>query len=823
MIEVDSATVDATNQTAQFFQSEDHTMLKKLRALSLLVLVSMMCALPASAFFFQSDLAARLEAMEKTIEEKRKAAGVPGISIVVVKDDRVIYIKGLGLRDVERNLPATADTLFAIGSCSKAFTAMIAEMSVDDGKLSLDDAPKKYLPYFKLQDPDADARITVRDLLHHSSGLSGTDIAWYTGVLSREEVIRVAGAAKPTAKFREKFQYQNVMYSAAGEVVARAQKSSWERLIADRVFKPLGMKASDTSVRVMQKAADFATGYDIADKTPRKLALRDLTNIAPAGAINSNARDMAQWLRLMLGQGVFEGRRLVSERGFNEMTSKHIDAGGGAGYGLGWGVLNYRGHKILAHSGGIDGFNSLVVLVPDQKLGFCLLTNVSSSTLPLAVREAVFANLIDKPEQPLLAAPRDATVDARLEAGKYRLAEAGFDVEVIFKDGKLTMRVPGQPDYPLINAGGRRYKLDAPAPDGFYITFRPVKGRESDTEAYLEQPHGNYTLPKVKAEAATADGQMKELIGSYDLMGQTIEIAARDGKVSLIAPGQPPYPLVEKEKDTFALSSLPDTYRLMVKRDASGKVSAILIKQPEGEFEGKRKASADAAKVSITTEELMAKVILASGGEANLRKRQSVVTTGTVELENQGLTGEWINYAKAPNRFSSVTKLMALGKKIGVMREYFDGETGGTETDFSPASPYKGKLLDDARIAAVFHQELEWKTLFKSVVVKEVSKVGDEEVYVVVKTPEKGNPVTDYISTKTFLPVKRDRMVSSPAGDGAVVVSETFSDYRPVDGVMVPFHVVAQNPGLGSVITRIKEIKFNVAVPDSEFKSQKQK
>ncbi len=805
--------------------------LKKRHSLSLLALISMILsalAPSASAFFFETDLAAKLEAMEKTIEEKRKAAGVPGISLVIVKDDRVIYMKGLGLKDVERNLPATADTLFAIGSCSKAFTGMIAEMSVDDGKLSLDDSPKKYLPYFKLQDAEADAKITVRDLLHHSSGLDGTDIAWYTGALNREEAIRVAGLAKPTAKLREKFQYQNVMYSAAGEVVARAQKSTWEQIIADRVFKPLGMKASDTSVKVMQKSADFATGYDIADKTPRKLALRDLTNIAPAGAINSNARDMAQWIRLMLGEGVFEGKRLVSERGFNEMTSKHIDAGGGAGYALGWGVVNYRGHKILTHSGGIDGFNSLVGLVPDLKFGFCLLTNVSSSTLPVAVREAVFANLIDKPrpETPAGGASTAAAGDLKNEAGKYKFAEAGFDVEILFKDGKLTARVPGQPDYPLVNVGGRRYKLDAPAPDGFYVTFRPVKGRESDTEAYLEQPQGNYVLAKMKAEEAaaatpaSADGQMKELIGSYDLMGQAIEIAVKDGKVSLVVPGQPPYALIEKEKDTFALSPLPDTYRMMVKRDASGKVSSVLLKQPEGEFEGKRKAAVDAAKVSITADELMAKVILAAGGEANLRKHQSVVTTGTVELENQGLTAEWINYAKAPNMFSSTTKLMALGKKVGVMREYFDGSAGGSETDFSPPSPYRGKLVDDARISASFHQELEWKILFKSVVIKGVSKVGDEEVYVVVKTPEKGNPVTDYISTKTFLLVKRDRMVSLFGDEGAAIVGQTFSDYRSVEGVMIPFKIVAQNPGLGSVITRVKEIKFNVTVPDAEFKAK---
>ncbi|HEY7546423.1 MAG TPA: serine hydrolase, partial [Blastocatellia bacterium] len=672
-----------------------------------------------------------------------------------------------------------------------------------------------------------DSKITVRDLLHHSSGLDGTDLAWYTGVLSREEAIRVAGLAKPKAKFREKFQYQNVMYSAAGEVVAHAQKSTWERVITDRLLKPLGMKASDLSVKEMQKSPDFAIGYDISDKTPHKLALRDLTNIAPAGAINSNARDMAQWLRLMLGGGVFEGKRLVSERGFNEIVSKHIDMSGGAGYGLGWGVLSFRGHKVLAHSGGIDGFNSYVMLVPDQKLGFCLLTNVSGSPLPVAVRDAVFANLIDmpKPEIPASGTSTGAPVDPKDEAGKYKIVQAGVIFDVIYKDGKLTMKVPGQPDYPLVNVGGRRYKLDAPAPDGFFATFRPVKGKETDTEMYLEQPQGNVVLLKVKAEDAaetttSASESLKELIGSYEMMGQTIEIAMKDGKVSLVVPGQPSFPLIEKEKDTFALGPLPDTYRLMAKRDASGKVSSILIKQPEGEFEGKRKASGDASTFSITAEELMAKVILAAGGEANLRKLQSTVTTGTVELENQGLTADWTAYAKAPNMFSSVTKLMALGKKIGTLREYFDGSAGGSETDFAPPSPYKGNLIDDARVAATFHQELEWKTLFKSVVIKEVSKVGDEEVYVVVKTPEKGNPVTDYISTKTFLLVKRDRIVSSPAGDGAVPASETYSDYRSVDGIRVPFKIVSQTAGLGSAVTRVKEVKFNVAVPDSEFKAQ---
>src|SRR5262245_55766889 len=176
------------------------------------------------------DLAEKLAKIEKEIEEKRKELGVPGVAVAIVKDDKVIFQKGFGLRDVERKLPVTADTVFAIASATKSFTAMAAVISQDEGKLTLEDSPKKYLSYFRLQDPEADARITVRDLLYHSSGLALADLVTSTGVLNRSEVIKVAGLAKPTAKFREKFQYQNVMYSAAGEVVATAHGTNWQKL-----------------------------------------------------------------------------------------------------------------------------------------------------------------------------------------------------------------------------------------------------------------------------------------------------------------------------------------------------------------------------------------------------------------------------------------------------------------------------------------------------------------------------------------------------------------------------------------------------------------
>lgn len=443
----------------------------------------------------QSDLAEKLAAIEKSVDAKRDELHVPGISLVIVKDDKVIYSKGLGLRNVEQNLPATTKTQFAIGSSSKAFTAMTVMMCADEGKLSLTDSPKKYLPYFKINDPEIDAKITVSDILSHRSGLERTDMAWYTGKLSPREIIAVAGDAKPTAKLGEKFQYQNVMFLAAGEVVASVQKKPWRQFLADRVFKPLGMKTSNTDILDMQRQPDYATGYawDAEKKTYLALPARQIKNIAPAGAINSNADEMAQWVRLMLNGGTIDGKRLVSEKSFAELTTPRISMSPKTQYGYGWMLREWNGHKVVEHGGNIDGFNAQVALMPDQKVGFVLLTNVSASPLGSFTMNTVWDNLVGGAPKAANTAITAAapSVEPAKEVGKYTIAGAPVSFEITMKDGSLVFTVAGQPPYPLSPQGGRRYKLGSPAPDGFYATFRPVKDKPDVTELFVEQPQGN--------------------------------------------------------------------------------------------------------------------------------------------------------------------------------------------------------------------------------------------------------------------------------------------------------------------------------------------
>jgi CubicO group peptidase (beta-lactamase class C family) len=716
----------------------------RLLSVFVLCLTVLAAQLPAAVFAQQAakpaaaatDYSAPLAAIEKTLDDKRKELGIPGISLAIVKDDQIIYLKGLGYRDLDKKIPVTPDTQFAIGSASKAFTAMLAIMSADEGKLSLDDSPKKFLPYFTLRDPDAAAKITMRDLLAHRSGLNRTDLAMVTGVLNREELIKVAGMAKPTAKLGEKFQYQNVMYAAAGEAVAQAQHSTWDKLIATRIFKPLGMKNSDTTAAAMQKSKDYSFGYEYnpTTKVTRHLPQREIPAAAPAGAINSSARDMAQWVRLMLNNGSIDGRRLVSEKGYEELVRKQMNVAGAIDYGLGWFLRQWNGHKVVEHGGNIDGFNSQVAFMPDQKLGFVLLTNVTASPLGGFAMNTVWKNLVEAPKN-VADGPAAPPSDPKTEVGTYLLAAAGVNFEVTLKDDKLTLTVPGQPAYALQNIGGRRYKLADPAPPGYFATFRAAKDKPSETELFIEQPQGNVVLTKLPAEKALPAG------------------------------------------DPIASTPAP-----------------------------------------ITIDDLIAKMIAAYGGEDNMRKHNSSLTTVELDLESQGVQAKGTISARAPNLSASELTFTALNKKLGSMASYFDGSVGGEIVSFAPAEIYTGKRLEDIKASADFYDVLNWKKNYQKITFKRMDKVDGEEVYVIEKRNPKGTPVTDYISTKSFLVLRRDSVVANETAGIELPQTEMFSDYRNVDGVMIPFKQLSNNIANGDIVLRIVDVKFNTEIPDSVFR-----
>lgn len=317
-------------------------------------------------------------ALEPAIEAERARLGVPGAAVVVVRRDSVILLQGFGLRDVPAGLPVTPKTLFSIGSCTKPFTALALVLGADQGILSLDDPPRRYLPYFALRDPAANAQVTLRDLLSHRTGVpDDLPYGWFERYPTHEALIRAAMQSHPDGAFRTAFHYNNYMFLAAGEALAVAAGSSTRR-----------------------SAANVSRGYS-PPPNPKPMpwdTLAYLSGIAPAGGINASVADMAQWLRLMLGRGVLEGRRLVSDSGYRQLLTPMVHTSGGA-YGLGLFIEEWHGHRLYSHPGGVLGFGTRCEFVPDLDLGWVVLTNVDDQQLPKAIRDLVYTALVAGPDR----------------------------------------------------------------------------------------------------------------------------------------------------------------------------------------------------------------------------------------------------------------------------------------------------------------------------------------------------------------------------------------------------------------------------------------
>lgn len=350
-----------------------------------------------------------LDGLDAYIQRSVQDWGIAGLSIAVIKDDSVVFVRGYGVREVGGGEPVDANTLFAIGSNTKLFTAVTAGMLVDEGTMSWDDPATTHLPGFQLFDPYATREITVRDLLAHRSGLGRRgDLLWYASGHDRSEVLRRIRDLEPNSSFRSAYGYQNVMFLAAGEAVARVAGSSWDDLIRDRILRPLGMARSGTSTRELERAGNVAAPHLAADGALTAVPYRNIDNVAPAGSINSSALEMAQWLRMLLGEGAYRGRRIIEPATLQEILtpqtiipvrsdtlfpSTHFVT-----YGMGAVLQDYRGAKVAWHTGGIDGMLSLVGMIPEEELGVVILTNTAGrNNLYTALMYRVFDAYLGAP------------------------------------------------------------------------------------------------------------------------------------------------------------------------------------------------------------------------------------------------------------------------------------------------------------------------------------------------------------------------------------------------------------------------------------------
>jgi CubicO group peptidase (beta-lactamase class C family) len=332
-----------------------------------------------------------------------QARNAPGLAAAVVRDDKIVYLNGVGFRERGGDKPVTADTLFAIGSCTKAFTATALAILVAEGKAGWDDPVRKHLPSFRLDDPLADRDVRLRDLLCHRIGLARHDLLWYRAPWSIEESVRRMAYLERATSFRSTYEYNNLAYLAAGLAIGTIAKQPWHEFVHKRLFKRLKMNDAVFTRGEAWKSPNHASPHS-HDADGKVLVIpwyNDDNQIRASGSIEANVRDLSQWLRFQLAHGKLDGEQVVSAEALEETHTPRIpvpltvaDRAAGAtqaSYGLGWHIRDYRGHAIHEHGGAVDGFRARIILVPRKNLGLVLLTNVDD----MVVVNAAGNNLLD--------------------------------------------------------------------------------------------------------------------------------------------------------------------------------------------------------------------------------------------------------------------------------------------------------------------------------------------------------------------------------------------------------------------------------------------
>lgn len=346
------------------------------------------------------------------IVEERDRFAVPGCAVLVVADGRIILCEGFGRRDLARDLPVTPRTLFPIASSTKTFTAALCAVLVNEGVLAWDRPVREYLPDFRMSDPVATEQLTVFDMLCHRSGLPRHDMLWYAArnELTRAQILTMLRDLEPSRGFRQMWQYNNLLYAAAGELAGHVAGMSYEEAVRRYLLDPLDMPRTNFSVDETRADDDAATPYVFTSpgEPVKEVPHARLDLIAPAGALNSSIGELAPWLLSLLGLPVDGRPPLLPESALSLMRTpatplpegSPLAVGRPVGYGLGLIVEDYRGYRLAHHGGNIDGFSSQVSAIPEAGCGVVMLANRGGSALRDALPCLIYDRLLGLAPRP---------------------------------------------------------------------------------------------------------------------------------------------------------------------------------------------------------------------------------------------------------------------------------------------------------------------------------------------------------------------------------------------------------------------------------------
>ncbi|HEY4111469.1 serine hydrolase [Puia sp.] len=575
----------------------------------------------------------RLAGLDTTYQRVLNDWHAAGFVVAVVEKDSIVYAKGFGYKDFDRHSPVTPNTVFAIGSCTKAFTASLIGLLDKAEKLDIDKPVREYLPSLKFYTTTMDNMITLRDMMCHRTGLSRYETSWFINPPStRDSLIRRVQYMEPTAGVRERWQYNNFMYLGQGLVAEKVTGQSWEQNVQDRILTPLGMTHTSFTIDDLQKSPDYAYGYEVKkDSIVHRMEYHRLPEMAPAGAINSNAPDLAIWLRVWMHNGKYKGREILPESYVAEATSVQMAMGGGLpskdepgsyfnGYGFGWFIDSYRGHYRVEHGGNIDGFSANLCFFPADSIGIVVLTNQDNSHVPNIVRNFIVDRLLQAPYKDWETESKNDADRSRKEdrnaaasrhsnqlpnthlshppgdyAGQYANPAYG-NIDIVLRNDSLIVNMPHQKWWL------KHFHYDVFEP----FDIDPRDGIDTTDHGNIRFSFGMDELGNINAVTLGLDNkpvtftrapkgmalsaeQLKKYTGEY-VIGEslTVSVYIKSNTLYLAAPGQGDYELAPNDTNRFTLKTQNGFY-IQFELDAGGAVTGLTATKPGGNFKAIKK------------------------------------------------------------------------------------------------------------------------------------------------------------------------------------------------------------------------------------------
>ena len=570
--------------------------------------------------------ASRLQGLDDLAGDAMKQWKVPGVAVAVVQNGKVIYAKGYGYRDVENKLPVTTATLFPIGSISKSFTALTFAILKNEGKVDWDQPVRSYLPEFQMNDPVASQEATPRDLFSHRTGLPRHDLVWYSSDFSRQDLVGRVRYLKPNKGFRSAYQYNNLTVMTMGYLEGKLTGLGWEGAIRQKIFAPLGMSHSNLSVTDIEKTDDHALPYELKKDVVTKVPYHNIDAIGPAGSINSSVDDMSHYLVFQLGDGKYEGKQIIAESDLREMHSPQtavpdlppafsLPGLGHFSYGLAWVATAYRGHNLVWHNGGVDGFYALLSMLPDDHMGVVILTNLPNGQTPEVLAYNVYDRLLGLDPMPWFDRFKDLEAKGKKQeeeakknkptdrktgthpshsladyAGEYQNPGYG-SIKVAVKGDALELSLNKLGPYPLEHYHYDVFQVPEESDSvaaGEKFQFEMNKKGDIDHVAAALEPSLDEDITFARAPEKISKDALQKLAGDYLLNELTVTFAVVGDVLRLTVPGQPQYELIPRKELSFDLKGMPG-FSVDFQMDSSGKVTEAVFNQPNGVFHAKHK------------------------------------------------------------------------------------------------------------------------------------------------------------------------------------------------------------------------------------------